>query len=188
MSMTDKCDLCDTPYTNWMDKQELLSTYSSKQLRHVCSKCGDLLNKEVRDSKSYFLSLHSKHIRDKMRCMLQNKQGVIKQNDPTALQVFPMKVVMYCLLYCVFTLILLFGTGGTLLLATGYMPAVVLLISITSWFLITKKLCFFIKETIRTVFSFAQDDAEDAVTQYEHIQAELRHKNNKQGKNKDIWD
>ena len=185
MSMTDKCDLCDTTYKDWFDKQQINSPYSSRQFKHVCGKCADLLNKEVNRSISYFMDLHHKHILDKMRCMLRNNKGVIKQNDPTALQVFPMKVVMYCLLYCVFTLILLFGTGGTLLLATGYMPAVVLLISITSWFLLTKKLCFFIKETIRTVFSLAQDDAEDAVTQYEHIQAELR---NRKGKNKDIWD
>lgn len=182
MSMTDKCDLCDTPYKDWLDKQHLNSPYSTRQFRHVCSKCADELNKEVNRSRSYFLDLHQKHILDKMRCRLQNKQGVIKQNAPTALQVFPMKVVIYCLLYCLFTFILLLGTGGTLLLATGYMPAVVLLISITFWFLLTKKLCFFIKETIRTVFSLAQDDAEDAVTQYEHIQAEYR-----KSKNKDPW-
>lgn len=185
MPATDKCDLCDTPYKDWMDKQQLNSPYSTRQFTHVCSKCADELNKEVDRSRSYFLGLHRKHILDKMRCKLRNKKEAIKQNDPTASQVFPMKIVMYCLLYCVFTLILLFGTGGTLLLATGYMPAVVLLISISFWFLITKKLCFFIKETIRTVFSLAQDDAEDAVNHFTHLQVEMK---NRKSQTVNPWD
>lgn len=173
----NKCDCCGTPEQH-TECDTLVEPYATDKVKVVCVKClrkiQDFVDQvrtskgqeEIRIIRNYINKLHYKPELTKYI----NTKSPIKE--------LVMKIMFTLLFYVLLSFIALIGVTGTLLIYKGLIPSMVILTTVSCWFLLTY--CV-IKNTYNRIRLFCLTQEEQSREQMEdtHYNALMNVKNNK---------
>jgi hypothetical protein len=143
------CDCCGQP-VHKNDVCPIYEKYKTDKIKVICPTCTDTITKYMERLRTDSGVTNTKRVVRFIQFLSDKSKLVHTPDKQDPIEQLTLKIYFTVIFYTLFSFIALIGISGSYIMFTGALPAISILVMLTAWGLLTRKVFIGIKQDLTT--------------------------------------